>query len=165
MYSSGTSVEILDALPMFHQYNVGASLLQTAFLQADAHGKARDCEVCGYYTANERENERELAPLAKVVGHKVHSNCEQACVLLVDNNKIMQLGAEVPGLVCFTKENKSEKWAPTEPGTIVLGDPARTAAGLPHMVAEKVHRRLADFEMHLEDIGSKDWFNPDLITE
>ena len=97
------SLEIVDALPMFHSQTVAASLLQAAFTQvpipprrtaerravmfariasqADAHSVTLDCEVCGCYTANEREVDNELNALAKAVGGKVATNCGQAwCV-------------------------------------------------------------------------------------
>lgn len=78
----GTQVEIVDALPMFHTTFVTASLLQVAFTQADAYAKTMDCEVCGYYTANEREVDNELSTMAKAVAGKVAANCEHAwCVL------------------------------------------------------------------------------------
>ena len=49
--------------------------------QADAHSVTLDCEVCGCYTANEREVDNELNALAKAVGGKVATNCGQAwCV-------------------------------------------------------------------------------------
>ena len=68
----------MDALPLFHTQFVAASLLQAAFTQADAHGKTVDCEVCGYYTANEREQDTELSSFAKAVARKVAANCEHA---------------------------------------------------------------------------------------
>jgi len=100
---SGSALEIVDALPMFHSQTVAASLLQAAFTQvpipprrtaerravmfariasqADAHSVTLDCEVCGCYTANEREVDNELNALAKAVGGKVATNCGQAwCV-------------------------------------------------------------------------------------
>ena len=85
-------------------------------------------------------------------------------ILLVDNGKLAKLGGDMPGVIVFTQENKAERWAAMEPGAITFEDAARTVAGLPAMYAEKVHNKLADFEQHLEDIGSKDWFNQGLIS-
>lgn len=70
----GTEVEIVDALPLFHTAFVAASLLQAAFTQADAHSKTVGCEVCGYYTANEREADTDLSSFARAVGGKVAAN-------------------------------------------------------------------------------------------
>ena len=90
----------MDALPLFHCQVAGASLLQAAFtqvccsgdvpasatalaplrmpVQAEAYAKTKDLVICGYYTANERENDRELATVAKAIGDKVASNCDKA---------------------------------------------------------------------------------------
>ena len=111
-------MEITDVLPMFHS-QAGASLLRAAFMQAEAHAQQNDCEICGYYHANERENDRELSPLTKEVGSKVHANFEKACVLLVDNAKISALGADTPALYCFTKENNAGNWARSEIASVI----------------------------------------------
>jgi hypothetical protein len=159
---AGTEVEIVDALPLFHTHFVAASLLQAAFTQAAAHAKTLDCEVCGYYTANEREVDTELSSIAKAVAGKVASNCEHACVLLVNNKKLATLSSPTPCLITYSK--KDDGWQQRNEEALTLADVDRTTAGLPAMCAERVYETIADFEEHLEDIGTKDWLNPGLIS-
>ena len=83
-------------------------------------------------------------------------------ILLVDNQKLSSVSSSTPCLKVYSK--KDDGWQQRNEEALSLREPARTAAALSKMLAEIVHESIADFEEHLEDIGSKDWLNPGVVS-
>lgn len=70
-------------------------------------------------------------------------------------------GAEAPLLRLFTREGR---WSEPEPSSSLSLPSAGLQSELEQLSADEAHRKLTDFEDHLEDI-SRDWLNPSLLRE
>eukprot|EP00897_Mesotaenium_endlicherianum_P010957 jgi/Mesen1/9890/ME000070S09171 len=169
----GDSVQIQDAVPLFHSHLGLAPMLELALSQVDEHLRAEGLGRCivGYYHVNERFDDNELGPLARKVGEHIARLCPQACILLLDQ-KALESSAALP-LQLHVKDGASKHgWRWANIGSSSSGDrstslslnPKESGASrlLQDYIAEERYRQLVDFDDHLDDI-SRDWLNPGLI--
>lgn len=156
-------VEIIDAVPLFHSQLALAPMLEIALAQVDKSATDQGLCIVGYYQANERNNDNEFGAVARKIAERIHSNCEGACALLIDNSKLNKLVSSKPPLVVqLVTRDSSRSWKiAAEESALTLQEPTATSL-LADYAREGRHKRIVDFQSHLEDISS-DWLNPDIM--
>ncbi|KAL2650178.1 hypothetical protein R1flu_018306 [Riccia fluitans] len=159
-----SKLEILDAVPLFHEQLGLLPMLELALTQVDEYlaGDKEGLVIAGYYHANERVDDYELSPLARKIGDHIARFCPQAGVLLLDNRLLGSIGkgaSKKPVVQLYTKD-AVRGWRVS--GDILLKEPAANSI-LTDYISEKREQQVVDFDDHLQDI-SKDWLNPDLFN-
>eukprot|EP01118_Nematostelium_gracile_P002225 TRINITY_DN1245_c0_g1_i1.p1 TRINITY_DN1245_c0_g1~~TRINITY_DN1245_c0_g1_i1.p1 ORF type:complete len:188 (-),score=43.48 TRINITY_DN1245_c0_g1_i1:73-636(-) len=150
---SNSSVQIEDAVPLFHDKVVGP-MLEVGLMQVDLMAERMNLKIVGLYTANEHLFNNLLSPLMLEIGDKIKTYFPSTCILLVDNLKISKEPKESE-LHLYTPEPKKQKeWTKNEKLTI----DSTTFTTLEKMLNEEKQYSLFDFDDHLED-PIRDWFN------
>ena len=80
----------------------------------------------------------------------------------MDNKKLPSVSSPTPCLKAYS--SKDDGWQQRNEEALSLQEADRTCAALPTMLEQRVYESIADFEEHLEDIGSKDWLNPGVVS-
>mmetsp|Transcript_22409 Transcript_22409/g.27017 ORF Transcript_22409/g.27017 Transcript_22409/m.27017 type:complete len:197 (-) Transcript_22409:826-1416(-) len=155
------TVEIHDAVPLFHGQLALAPMLEVALMQVDAHCSSINQAIVGYYHANERFDDYVLPSVGKKIADRVYANCQGACALLVDNAKLRSVTTSEPevALKVYTKETKA--WIEEASSVLKLTDSA-CLGRLTKMLQEDQQDKLHDFSNHLDDL-QHDWLNPDIL--
>ena len=156
------SIEIEDALALFHTQLCVSGLLEAALAQAESYGKARGLEVVGLYHANEHGKDAGLGPLPRRMGNAVcgRRGQDKACLLLLDNAALAGALKDggAPAVRCWARAQGSWK----DGGAPELAAPAAGESSLKVAVAEGRQAMLGDFDEHLED-PMVDWCNAALL--
>ncbi len=166
---------VVDAVPACHSFLALAPVLEAALCQADAHARAAGggLRVVGYYQAAERLEDAALGAPGRRAADRVEAAFPGAVALALDGAALRALvdaagdgGGAPPPLRLLVRERPGGgAWGPPGPGA-ALGALECPVAGVADLLAEYVgegrHRRLADFEDHLEDLTA-DWLNPGLL--
>lgn len=137
--------------------------------QALQHASSCGQQVVGYYQANERLEDRELGAVGRKIAEKVHSLSKGSVGLVLDAQALKsylkyaetnpQAAPETPLFQAWSCDARGQA---TAPARAALADSPRLYGALVEATTAGVHRRLVDFEDHLQDI-SLDWLNPALL--
>jgi hypothetical protein len=168
---------VVDAVPACHSFLALAPVLEAALCQADAHARAAGggLRVVGYYQAAERLEDAALGAPGRRAADRIEAAFPGAVALALDGAALRALvdavgdgGGAPPPLRLLVRERRPAGgggWAPPGPGAALEALECPTAGVadlLAAYVGEGRHRRLADFEDHLEDLAA-DWLNPGLL--
>ncbi|KAL3140444.1 hypothetical protein ABBQ38_004703 [Trebouxia sp. C0009 RCD-2024] len=154
-------VEIVDAIPFLHSFLTLAPALETALIQASSYARQKGLQLVGYYHANERFDDTELASSARKVADKLYSHNSSACAVLVNSPKLAKGLRTKSGefLQLYLKDEGGRTWVK---GSSLKYDSGSVLSVLPEMCSQGRHQRLSDFDDHLNDI-SRDWRNEELL--
>ncbi|XP_075494469.1 ER membrane protein complex subunit 8/9 homolog [Primulina tabacum] len=161
----GNSVEIIDSVPLFHSQIGLLPPLEIALTMIEEYYGEKGLGIVGYFHANERFNDFELAGVAKNIGDHITRYFPQAALLLLDNKKLEALPQgkdRSPVMQLYSKDaSKNWKLAGLDGSNhLTLKEPSANIVLLDYISSEK-WKDIIDFDDHLDDI-SKDWLNPDL---
>ncbi|KAK3576376.1 hypothetical protein CHS0354_018924 [Potamilus streckersoni] len=145
------TIRFVDCIPLFHLSLSLAPMLESALLQIDAYCKSKGLIIGGYYQANEHYEDNELNNIAKSVGKKIQDCFPDACVFMIENNKV---SVESQSEVYKTYVYKDPNWVKYDQRTV-----EEEAISITNSLLQGgVHRELIDFDSHLDDV-SNDWRN------
>ncbi|XP_073151121.1 ER membrane protein complex subunit 8/9 homolog [Henckelia pumila] len=162
----GNSVEIIDSVPLFHSQIGLLPPLEIALTMIEEYYGEKGLSVVGYFHANERCNDFELAGVAKNIGDHITRYFPQAALLLLDNKKLEALpqGKDRSPVMQLYSKDASKNWklaGPDGSNHLTLKEPSANIVLSDYISSEK-WKDIVDFDDHLDDI-SKDWLNPDLF--
>ncbi|KAG8365165.1 hypothetical protein BUALT_Bualt18G0075900 [Buddleja alternifolia] len=163
--ADGGTVEIVDSVPLFHSQIGLLPPLEIALIMIEEYYGGKGLSVVGYFHANERYDDFELAGVAKNIGDHITRYFPQAALLLLDNKKLEDLlkGKDrSPVMQLYTKDASSWKLVGSKGSDqLALKEPSANTVLLDYISSEK-WKNIIDFDDHLDDI-SKDWLNSGLF--
>ncbi|WJX64996.1 hypothetical protein P8452_49707 [Trifolium repens] len=164
---SNDTVEITDAVPLFHSQIPLLPQLEISLILIEEYFSAKGLNIVGYFHANERSDEFELGGVAKNIGDHISRYIPQAAILLLDNKKLEALKKSKGGgaVVQLYVRDASKNWklVPSDVNNrFSLKEPSANLILLDYISSEK-YKDIVDFDDHLDDI-SKDWLNPGLFN-
>ncbi|KAJ8302955.1 hypothetical protein KUTeg_019351 [Tegillarca granosa] len=146
------TLRFVDCIPLFH-LSLGLSpMLEAALLQIEAYCKSMGYIIAGYYQANEHLLNVDLNNIAKIIGKKIHDNFPEACIFMVDNQKVSALSvSEVYRIYTF----KDTSWKELDKRHTVTEETLEAARSL---LTSGDYRHITDFDNHFDDLA-QDWRN------
>ncbi|KAL2473132.1 ER membrane protein complex subunit 8/9-like protein [Forsythia ovata] len=162
----GDSVEIVDSVPLFHSQIGLLPPLEIALIMIEEYYGEKGLSIVGYFHANERYDDFELAAVAKNIGDHITQYFPQAALLLLDNKKLEALpkGRDRSPVVQLYIKDASRSWklVGSEGGNqLTIKEPSGNIVLLDYLASEK-WKDIVDFDDHLDNI-SKDWLNSELF--
>lgn len=162
---SGSTINIVDCIPLFHAGLSLAPCLEVALAQVEVHAKKNKLSIVGYYYSDARLHTSELHAAGKRVADKLMDRTPYACAVVLNNDKLAKFLKQGETLPLELWLRSSREWKRVDVGS---GPVLQTARPLPALkkqfaelfVADK-HTALADFDEHLDNID-RDWLNKGL---
>ncbi|XP_022221673.1 ER membrane protein complex subunit 8/9 homolog [Drosophila obscura] len=153
--SKGSLVEIVDAIPLFHQCLHVTPMAEVALMQIDAYAEQEGLVIAGYYAAPENfyDNQIDKAPAVKIAD-KIQENFKNACLALVDN-KLVTLEHDRAAIQVYTCAGDSGRWSKAK---FTLLQSAQTLEGVSLLLKRGAMRDVIDFDNHLDN-PENDWTN------
>ncbi|XP_052815265.1 ER membrane protein complex subunit 8-like [Mya arenaria] len=148
-------IKFVDCIPLFHISLTLAPMLEAALLQIDSYCKSKGYVIGGYYQANEHLQDNDLNPIARHIGKKIHDYYPDACIFMIDNNRVNPESTRDVYKVFSMKD--SADWKEVKNDTIDE-DTRQTSAVL---LEQEQFRYLTDFDNHLDNVAN-DWRNTQL---
>nr|XP_002124407.1 ER membrane protein complex subunit 8/9 homolog [Ciona intestinalis] len=156
------AIEIVDAIPLFHQCIELTPMLEIALTHVDAHCHANDLFVAGYYEAPQHlPSSIEPSIFGSKIADKIHGNLESvlsgekgkslAHLVVIDNKRITKTDS-----VNFFEKANEGKWKRCSQKDITFQENCEPV--LMHLLNRKVARDIVDFDNHLDDISAH-WLN------
>ncbi|KAI3456790.1 hypothetical protein Pfo_013453 [Paulownia fortunei] len=163
---TGAAVEIVDSVPLFHSQIGLLPPLEIALIMIEEYYGEKGLSIVGYFHANERYDDFELASVAKNIGDHISRYFPQAALLLLDNKKLESLPKgkdRSPVMQLYTKDASSSWKLVRSEGSnqLTVKEPSANIVLLDYISSEK-WKDITDFDDHLDDI-SKDWLNSELF--
>ncbi|XP_013777983.1 ER membrane protein complex subunit 8-like [Limulus polyphemus] len=154
-------INIVDSIPLFHTSLGLTPMLEVAFMQVDHYCKSKGLEIVGYYQGNRNYQDSSPDAVAFKVAEKVYENFNNACLVIVDNQKVSVECREVGFQLYQYSDNK---WKLKDKTSVFL-EQGHSALGIAStLLQSKVYRHLVDFDNHLDNI-TEDWTNQLLNEE
>ncbi|KAH8305919.1 hypothetical protein KR018_003652 [Drosophila ironensis] len=158
--AKGPLVEIVDAIPLFHQCLHVTPMAEVALMQIDAYAENEGLVIGGYYAAPENfyDNTVDKAPAVKIA-EKIQENFKNACLVLVDN-KLVTLNHDRPAIQVFNcpgseSGSSAARWSKTK---FTLAQSTQTLEGVSLLLKRGAMRDVIDFDNHLDN-PENDWTN------
>ncbi|XP_037714874.1 ER membrane protein complex subunit 8/9 homolog [Drosophila subpulchrella] len=154
--SKGSLVEIVDAIPLFHQCLHVTPMAEVALMQIDAYAEREGLVIGGYYAAPENfyDNQVDKTPAAKIAD-KIQENFKNACFAVVDN-KLMTLQHDRAAIQVYNCAGDSgTRWSKAK---FTLSQASQTLEGVSLLLKRGAMRDLVDFDNHLDN-PENDWTN------
>ncbi|KAK6162262.1 hypothetical protein DH2020_002103 [Rehmannia glutinosa] len=110
--ADGATVEIVDSVPLFHSQISLLPPLEIALIMIEEYYVEKGLSIVGYFHANERYDDFELASVAKNIGDHITRYFPQAALLLLDNKRLEDLPKgkdRSPVVQLYTKDASSWK--------------------------------------------------------
>ncbi|CAJ2633703.1 unnamed protein product [Trifolium pratense] len=154
---SNDTVEITDAVPLFHSQIPLLPQLEISLILIEEYFSAKGLNIVGYFHANERSDEFELGGVAKNIGDHISRYFPQAAILLLDNKKLEALKkSKSSGAVTqLYVRDASKNWKLVQSDAnnrFSLKEPSANLMLLDYISSEK-YRDIVDFDDHLDDIS------------
>ncbi|XP_034105314.1 ER membrane protein complex subunit 8/9 homolog [Drosophila nasuta] len=149
----GSVVQIIDAIPLFHQCLQVTPMAEIALMQIDSYADNEGLVIAGYYAAPENfyDNQIEKAPAAKIAD-KIQENFKNACFAIVDN-KLVTLEHNRSALQVYSYSN--DRWSKAKHW---LTQSSQTLEGVSLLLKRGAMRDVIDFDNHLDN-PENDWTN------
>ncbi|KAI6183097.1 MPN domain-containing protein [Aphelenchoides bicaudatus] len=150
-------VEVKDAFPVFHNLVVSPPL-EIALIYVDQYCQEHGFKLIGSYFANDGKDDESMDIMwAKPLHEKLVANGVSAPIVLrIDNDKLC-LNSTESCLVAYTYD--SAKWKTL---SCKLANSDETLSIYTAALQLKLHRELVDFECHLEEPTTADFYNSKL---
>ncbi|XP_030385884.1 ER membrane protein complex subunit 8/9 homolog isoform X2 [Scaptodrosophila lebanonensis] len=151
----GSTVVIVDAIPLFHQCLHVTPMAEIALMQIDAYAEQSGLIVSGYYAAAENfyDNQIERAPAVKIAD-KIQENNKDACFALIDN-RLMSLDHERAALLVYNCSGEPGRWSKAN---YTLSQSTQTLEAVSSLLKRGAMRDVIDFDNHLDN-PENDWTN------
>ncbi|XP_036326141.1 ER membrane protein complex subunit 8/9 homolog [Rhagoletis pomonella] len=151
----GNTVQIVDAIPLFHQCLYVTPMAEIALTQVDAYAERENLLLAGYYVAPENfyDSSVEKAPAAKIA-EKILENNKNACFVIVDN-KLMRLNQTQAALKVFSSSGETGRW---NKANFSLSQSKATLQTVSELLQRGAMREIVDFDNHLDN-PENDWTN------
>ncbi|GAA5941102.1 hypothetical protein JCM3775_001306 [Rhodotorula graminis] len=149
------AVTVSDAVPLLHHWSELSPAMEAGLALAETFAKQQGAVLVGLYVANERLGDVRVPHGVQRAADAVRSQCAEALVLVVDNDK---LASGEPAIIPHLPSSKPPaSWQPSSLSSakLTLADPASPTKALA-AVREGQHRLVGDFDAHLEDV-TVDW--------
>ncbi|CAA3005133.1 ER membrane protein complex subunit 8/9 homolog [Olea europaea var. sylvestris] len=164
--SDGDSVEIVDSVPLFHSQIGLLPPLEISLMMVEEYYGEKGLSIVGYFHANERNDDFELASVAKNIGDHMTRYFPPAALLLLDNKKLEAVTKgkdRSPVMQLYTKDApRSWKLAGSDGNKkLTIKEPSANIVLMDYISSDK-WKDIIDFDDHLDDI-SKDWLNSELF--
>nr|CAG4645772.1 EOG090X0C9C [Lynceus sp. MCZ IZ 141354] len=151
-----STLSVTDAVPLFHQNLNLAPMLEAALLHVDNYCRKEGLHIVGYYQANHSFNDSSPDVVAYRIGEKIAEYFSDAVLIMVDNKT---LSFELTNSAINVTQYNDGKWkAKDKKSVVLLPGQSQMLQGTTHLLLERVHSCLVDFDNHLDDI-SQDWLN------
>ncbi|KAJ3024368.1 ER membrane protein complex subunit 8 [Thoreauomyces humboldtii] len=146
----GDKVVVTAALPLFHSQPL-TPMLEVAMQQVEAFSVLNSLQIVGYYTANQRFDDKNINATATTVANTIEQNLGGgALLLLVDASKLQEKSA----LAVLPHMYSSPSWKALPSERLELTAPLDIRS----IVSDRSYESLNDFESHLNNI-SLDWLS------
>ncbi|XP_067613556.1 ER membrane protein complex subunit 8/9 homolog [Eurosta solidaginis] len=151
----GNTVQIVDAIPLFHQCLYLTPMAEIALTQVDVYAERENLVIAGYYVAQENfdDNSIEKAPAAKIAD-KILEHYKNACFVLIDN-KLMSINHTQVALKVYNSNGDVPRWTKA---SYTLAKSKSTLEAVTELLQRGAMRELVDFDNHLDN-PEKDWTN------
>ncbi|KAK6154486.1 hypothetical protein DH2020_008734 [Rehmannia glutinosa] len=163
--ADGATVEIVDSVPLFHSQIGLLPPLEIALIMIEEYYGEKGLSIVGYFHANERYDDFELASVAKNIGDHITRYFPQAALLLLDNKRLEDLPKgkdRSPVMQLYTKDASNWKLLGSKGSNqLTVKEPSANTVLLDYISSGK-WKDIVDFDDHLDDI-SKDWLNSELF--
>lgn len=164
----GSQIVVSHAVALAHGHINLTPMLQIALSQVEGNAGFQEegLTIVGYYQANAHlQDNGQVGEAARKIGDSIRArtDSETACMLLVDNEAIANLGtSDKCALQGMLWNAKKKQWVLH--GEEVIEVPTGSGDAVVATFHADGHQKLVDFDQHLEDV-SQDWFNVELLTE
>ncbi|KAK4491789.1 hypothetical protein RD792_002565 [Penstemon davidsonii] len=148
-------VEIVESVPLFHSQIGLLPPLEIALIMIEEYYGEKGLTIVGYFHANERYDDVELASVAKNTGDHISRYFPQAALLLLDNKKLEALPKgkhSSPVVQLYTKEASWKLVGSDGSNQLALKEPSANIVLLDYISSEK-WKDIVDFDDHLDDIS------------
>ncbi|CAD7006290.1 ER membrane protein complex subunit 8/9 homolog [Ceratitis capitata] len=152
----GNTVQIVDAIPLFHQCLYLTPMAEVALTQVDAFADRENLVVAGYYVAPENYYDAsvEKAPAVKIAEKLLECN-KNACLVVIDN-KLMSQNHKQAALKVFNSNGENARWTKAN---YTLSQAKLTLQTVSELLQRGAMREVVDFDNHLDN-PENDWTNP-----
>ncbi|XP_018023393.1 ER membrane protein complex subunit 9 [Hyalella azteca] len=149
-----SELEIVDAVPLFHQQLSLAPMLDVALNMVETHYRSKGLQIVGYYQAN--EHVKDVVPdfVAMKITEKIAENYDSACLIMLDNRKVCLQMESNPLIV--SQVTQDGKWKNRDKSCVTLE--SRSLSSVSELLQKQVHQEIVDFDLHFDDI-SFNWTN------
>ncbi|XP_051118460.1 ER membrane protein complex subunit 8/9 homolog isoform X2 [Andrographis paniculata] len=153
----GAAVEIVESVPLFHSQIGLLPPLEIALFMIEEYYSEKGLSIVGYFHANERFDDVELATVAKNIGDHITRYFPQAALLLLDNIKLESLSKQKdrsPVMQLYRKDTSSSwKLAGSDGSSpLSLKEPTANILLLDYISSGK-WKDITDFDDHLDDLS------------
>merc|ERR1711865_665091 len=159
-----SKIVVKHAVALAHGVVSLSPMFEVALTQVEHKYAGDGLKVIGYYQANVHlQDNGSIGDLGRKMGDSIraHSELDTACLLLVDNEEIAKLGASCTAIKPWSWDSKKRDWKLN--GGEVLEVPDGSSEAVVAAFRADHHRKLVDFDDHLEDVA-QDWFNEGLLA-
>lgn len=163
------SVEITDAIPLFHTCLTLAPMLEVALGLIETHcSGSDDLNLVGYYHAEAHMLSTEFPQIGKQIADKIASKYPNSVALVVDNKKLVEFTskAEACPFDLLVKDNNRnwKKASAGGAGTLTLSSGSWLQLRDEYNLCRnnRLAQSLHDFDEHFDD-AAKDYLNPNLL--
>ncbi|KAK6133047.1 hypothetical protein DH2020_033202 [Rehmannia glutinosa] len=154
--ADGATVEIVDSVPLFHSQIGLLPPLEIALIMIEEYYGEKGSSIVGYFHANERYDDFELASVAKNIGDHITRYFPQAALLLLDNKRLEDLPKgkdRSPVMQLYTKDASSWKLLGSKGSNqLTVKQPSANTVLLDYISSGK-WKDIVDFDDHLDDIS------------
>jgi len=151
----GKQVNFVDAVPLFHQSLFLTPMMEIALMQLEATYKQQGLVIAGYYQANESATDSTPNAIAYRIAERIQEYYDQACLFILDNNK---LSIECDEHILRMWKHIEGKWKHIDAKGCVDSSALADASAL---LQSQAYRTLVDFDNHLDNI-TLDWKNTEI---
>jgi len=152
-----TSLNITDAIPLFHQGLGLAPMLEVALNEVDTFCSRHGLVIAGYYQANEHFESCIPDNIAYRIADKINSYFPQSVLLMIDNRRVSPLTDRLAYKLYVSVGD--QEWR--EHRNVEAVDEDLFLSTTATLLENKISRDIVDFDNHLDDLKA-DWRNLEL---
>ncbi|KAJ3089109.1 ER membrane protein complex subunit 8 [Quaeritorhiza haematococci] len=143
------TVEISDAVPLFHNGFPLVPMLETALEQIEVYCQRIGSSMVGYYCANELYSDTQLSTISAKVATKIDDAVDGGSVVLLVNNSKLKPGTSELAVLPFTSNYGS--WKSLSPTSLITSTPVDSlTSSLQHHISQQTYHDVVDFDTHLD---------------
>ncbi|KAF9439243.1 hypothetical protein BGZ76_007444 [Entomortierella beljakovae] len=155
VFLADSGENVVDAVPLFHFWNMLTPMLEVAMNQVDLYCKANGLRIIGYYEASEKIDNVALSTLGQKITSQILQDSPDAFAVVIKNQGISTDDAAFMAYTFKEGQWRNNKGAFTENKSFEL-ESASSPAQTVKAIRDGVYSKLVDFDSHLENIKG-DW--------
>jgi len=160
---TGTSLKVVDCIPMLHINTGLAPMVEVALAQIEKAVSRNGLTICGLYHAHDNLRDNHVDVFSQKIADRIADNVSGAILVTLDSKKL-SLDIDTHALIVQQHDQGSGKWRKREGSSLKLEHENVTLQCAAAVIHKKIYRDLVDFDMHLDDI-SLDYKNEELNME